>query len=331
MMDMTFRDILRQSPASPAPMCGITDRGTRETMRHFGANLVYTHMVSMEGLVRRDRKTMALLDIANEAPPVVVQFFGSRPETAAEAARILEQHGVGVVDLNLGCPARKVVGSNCGSALLKSPLLVGQIVRAVVKAISVPFTVKMRWDVDSDEGAALEVARICEAEGAQAVALHARTRAERYKGRADWSRIAQMKAALSIPVIGNGDIRSPEDAREMVRQSGCDAVMIGRGIIGNPWLVKRCADALDNPNQPIEPWTPSLEDRLEAMRYHAARMVEWKGERYGLIEFRKHAVAYLKGLPNANEVKNAMMHVASLTEMDDLLAQNHEALASVEL
>jgi len=329
-MSMEFKDILRQYPASPAPMCGITDRPTRETLRHFGAGLVYTHMVSMEGLVRNDRKTMALLDIAGEEPPVVVQYFGSRPDIAADAARILEQHGASAVDLNLGCPARKVVGSNSGSALLKDPMLVRDLVRNAVRAISIPFTVKMRWDWDENGSAAVNVAKICEGEGVQAVALHARTRSERYRGRADWDRILRLKEELSIPIIGNGDIRSVKDARRMMEQTGCDAVMIGRGIIGNPWLVGRCIKTALELDEASEDWIPTFDERLEAMRYHAMKMVEWKGERYGLIEFRKHAVAYLKGLPNANAVKSAMMQVASLQQMDELLAANREQLLAVE-
>mgnify|MGYP001091436616 CR=1 FL=1 len=322
---MSFADLLRQWPVMPAPMCGITDRGTRDTLRHYGAGLAYTEMLSMEGLVRKDRKTYALLDIEGEPAPVVVQIFGSRPQSAAEAARILQDRGVAAVDLNMGCPARKVVGNNCGSALLKFPALVADIVKAVVSSISIPFTVKMRWDFEEDGGSALEIARICEAEGAQAVALHARTRAERYRGHSDWSRIAELKSALNIPVIGNGDVRTPADAQAMMRQTGCDGVMIGRGLLGNPWIFQRSMEALQH-DEAAQPWTPSLDERLEAMRYHAGKMAEWKGERYGLIEFRKHAVAYLKGLPNANEVKNAMMHVGSMAEMDRLLEEHRPML-----
>ena len=326
---MLFPELLKKSPVLPAPMCGITDHGTRETLRHFGAGMVYTEMVSMEGLVRRDRKSCSILKFDDEEPPVVVQFYGSRPETASEAAKILQDQGASVIDLNLGCPARKVIGNNCGSALLKDPPLVGRIVHAAVNALSIPFTVKMRWDWDQQSGAAIEVAKICESEGAQAVALHARTKAEAYGGKADWSRIAQLKEHVRIPVIGNGDVRTVEDARQMVRQTGCDGIMIGRGIIGNPWLIERCTRALQHPEEEIEDWSPTLEERLDAMRYHAQQMVQWHGERHGLIEFRKHAVAYLKGLPNANTVKNAMMHVESLTQMDEVLEQHRSELSAV--
>lgn len=241
---LTIGGVALNSRVVPAPMCNISDRAYRGLTREFGAHLATTQMVAAEGLIRRDENTWRILDIQHEEPPVCVQLLGSDPASLAEAARIVEGEGAAIVDLNMGCPARKVTGNACGSALMKEPNRVAEIVRAVSRAIKVPFTVKMRAGYSEGEFSALGLARICQDEGAQAIALHARTREQGYKGRADWNLIAELKAQLSIPVLGNGDVTSPADAVRMVRETGCDGVMIGRGIIGNPWLLRACEKAL---------------------------------------------------------------------------------------
>ncbi|MCX7016262.1 MAG: tRNA dihydrouridine synthase DusB [Candidatus Sumerlaeota bacterium] len=316
-----FLELLRDSPVLPAPMCGFSDRAARAIAREHGAHLVYTQMVSAEGLVRDDRKTWRLTDIEGEAPPVAVQIFGARPESAAEAARIVEGRGAAVVDFNIGCPARKVVDNEGGSALLRQPERVARIVRAVVAAVSIPFTVKMRWDWDETGRAALEIARICEAEGAAGVCLHARTRAAQYQGRADWARIGELKAALRVPVIGNGDIRTDADALAMMRQTGCDAVMIGRGILGAPWLIGACLRAIQRGEAlGVDGRPATVEERLAIMRRHAQEMVRRRGdEARALREFRKIAAAYLRSLPHSRAMRNELMRVETLEELDKVL------------
>ncbi len=220
-------------------MCGVSDRPWRILAREQGCALTFTQMASAEALIHGDRKTWEILDIEGEEAegPVAIQLFGHVPEILAEAARLLEEAGAAVVDVNMGCPARKVVASRGGSALMREPDLVREILRVLRKAVRGPLTIKIRggWDRYGDE--AFVVGRIAEEEGVDAITIHARTREQAFKGRADWSIIRALKERLRIPVIGNGDINEPDDALRMVEETGCDAVMIGRGILGNPWLL----------------------------------------------------------------------------------------------
>ncbi len=227
-------------PLLPAPMCSYTDRPFRDLLRLLGAHLIYTEMYCSEAIVRGDPKTWSLMDYRGESGPVAVQIFGSRPDLMAESARIAERWGAHVVDLNLGCPAKKIVRGGCGSALAEDPKSALAIVRAMRRVLRVPFTIKMRWQPD---GKSLELARACEGEGVDAVALHARTRAQGYSGVANWDWIARLKDTVNIPVVGNGDVRSVADARRMLARTGCDAVMVGRGMVGNPWLFQEAAQA----------------------------------------------------------------------------------------
>jgi nifR3 family TIM-barrel protein len=215
-------------PLLPAPMCSYTDRPFRDLLRLLGAHLIYTEMYCSEAIVRGDPKTWSLMDYRGESGPVAVQIFGSRPDLMAESARIAERWGAHVVDLNLGCPAKKIVRGGCGSALAEDPKSALAIVRAMRRVLRVPFTIKMRWQPD---GKSLELARACEGEGVDAVALHARTRAQGYSGVANWDWIARLKDTVNIPVVGNGDVRSVADARRMLARTGCDAVMVGRGMV----------------------------------------------------------------------------------------------------
>lgn len=339
----------------PAPMCNITDRSFREILRRMGAHLVYTQMISAEGLLRQDKGTWALLDIDGEAPPVAVQLLGGEPDRLAEAARILEQRGAALVDVNMGCPARKVTGNHCGSALMKDPTRVAAIVRALRHAVSIPVTVKMRAGWDDGEFLAANLARICEEEGADAVALHARTRQQGYRGPADWNLIAAVKQAVTIPVIGNGDITSPAHAVRMIRQTGCDAIMIGRGLIGNPWLMRACERAMADfasgkirhedevpDDQMVELEDAdgrtcvrvpsylidvSLEERFELVLQHTRMMVAAKGERRGILEMRKHSVQYLRGLHGARTFRERLMHIETLDQLETALAEYAEWLA----
>jgi nifR3 family TIM-barrel protein len=337
-------------------MCNISDRPFRGLARVMGADLVFTQMVSAEGLVRNDEGTWRILDIAGEEPPVTVQLLGSHPESLARAAQILEEQGAAIVDLNMGCPARKVTGSNCGSALMRQPALVAQIVRAIRGAIRIPFTVKMRAGWDDRDIAAVELARICEAEGADAVTLHARTRQQGYSGHADWRLIRRLKEALRVPVVGNGDITSPADAIRMFRETGCDAVMIGRGLIGNPWLLRACQRAVgdylagrirDESEVPGDEMVTveeegiarpvrvpyymkevSVEERLSLVLEHTRLMVAAKGERRGVLEMRKHSQHYIRGLRGCKKLRERLMEVETLAGVEDLLREYRDYLAT---
>lgn len=318
-----WRAMLRENPVLPSPMCGISDFPFRSMCREFGAGLVYTQMVSCEGIVRSDAKTLDILDLPSDRskePVLGMQLFGCNPEHLAESARRLESMGAAVVDLNMGCPARKVTASEGGSALLRRPDLVREIFRAMRAALTVPFTAKMRWDWDEGEGAAIGIARIAEEEGVDGLCLHARTREEGYSdGSADWNRIHQLKEAVSIPVVGNGDVRTAAGALAMMRETGCDGVMIGRGVIGSPWVMRDALRAVGEGKAESEDAPMDWETRREIMLRHARLMAESKGEERGLKLFRKHAVAYLKGVQGVKAMRQRMMGVSDLDSLVGVL------------
>ena len=314
----TFRRYLLTCPVVPAPMCGYSDRPFRDLLRSMGAHLVYTEMVSSEAMVRGDPKTWQLMDFRGEAPPVSVQIFGSRAEILAEAAGIAARAGANVIDLNCGCPARKVVGADSGAALLDDPKKLAAVCRAIRRAVDVPFTIKVRW-VEANSRT-LEIARRCETEGIDAIALHARTRRQGYSGTARWEWIARLKETVSIPVIGNGDVVTPDDFFRMRSETGCDAIMVGRGMVGNPWLVEEILSRLASPHPEREVREPSTVERLRLLRLHAQLMYQHRGD-HGLVEFRKHCVGYLKGLRGARAARPELMQVVTLDQLDHIL--NH--------
>jgi nifR3 family TIM-barrel protein len=299
-------------------MSGYGDRAWREIARRMGCALVVVPIVSAEGLARDDVKTSALIDIAGEPPPIAVQLFGARAEPLAEAARRVEALGASAVDLNLGCPARRVVQNEGGAALLRYPDRVARLVAAMRRAVTIPLTVKMRagWDVCGPP--AVEIARIVAAEGADALTVHGRTGRQQFKGAADWQPIAEIKAAVAIPVIGNGDVRTGEDAWRMRRETGCDAVMIGRGALGNPWLLRDALAwlAADGPPHPESLPPPTLPDRIDMLVAHARLMARYRGEPRGIIEFRKHAVHYLKGVRDAKRLKQQLVAATTLAQVE---------------
>lgn len=310
-----------------APMAGITNLPFRLLAKEEGCGLVFSEMVSAIGLIRNGRKTRELLRSDPFERPLAVQLFGSEPEILAEAARIVEGLGADILDINMGCPAKKVLSTGAGSSLLKDPLKIKQIIEGVRKAVTIPFTIKIRSGWDSRFINFLEIGRIAEECGVDAITLHSRTTSQGFGGRSDWSHIAELKRALKIPVIGNGDVKTPEDARMMLDETGCDGVMIGRGAMGNPWIFSRTLRYLKEGTVP-EP--PSEEEVLSAIRRHIEGLVEFTGERGAVREFRKHIGWYTKGLPNSSDFRKTAIHIDNMDDLLDECEAYFETLKSTE-
>ena len=285
-----------------APMAGYSNTSFRKIIKEMGAGLIYAEMVSDKALVYQNEKTFRLLKMSEEERPIAQQIFGSDVSSFVEAAKIVEEKmHPDIIDINMGCPVPKVaIGAQAGSALLKNPDKIYEIVKSVVDAVSIPVTVKIRsgWD-DSSLNAVL-VAKKCETAGASAICVHARTRAQGYSGKANWKIIKEVKENVSIPVIGNGDVTSPILAQKMLDETGCDAVMIGRGVLGNPWLIKECVEYLDN-KVLIDP--PTYEEKILMMKKHFNLLKEDKSLKTALLEIRSNILFYLKGMPNSKEMK----------------------------
>ncbi len=298
-----------------APMAGVTDVSFRRLCKEMGAGLTYTEMVSAKALMYENDNTISLLEIAGNEKPVAVQLFGSDPAILAkEAYNIQEQFDI--IDINMGCPAPKITNNGEGSALMKSPELIEKIVKEVVNAVSVPVTVKIRKGFTKEEVNAIEIAKIAESNGASAVAVHGRTRDQFYSGKADWDIIRAVKESISIPVIGNGDIFTPEAAREMLNYTECDAVMVARGAEGNPWIFKRINHYLKT-GELIN--GPTTDERISLALRHAKMLIENKGEYIGTREMRKHVIWYTKGIPNATKIRNELGRAESIEELEKLL------------
>ena len=301
-----------------APMAGVTDMAFRILCKRQGCGLTYTEMVSAKGLHYKSDNTAVLLEIAEEEKPAAAQVFGSEPDIVAEAARQAEAGGAAIIDINMGCPTPKIVRNGDGSALMKSPVLVGEIVRSTVAAVEVPVTIKIRKGWDEKSVNAVEIASIAAMEGAAAITVHGRTREQFYSGTADWNIIKRVKDAVDIPVIGNGDVITPQDAGRMIEETGCDAVMIGRGAQGNPWIFKRTAEYLRTGELLPE---PDFEQRVLAIMEHMDMVTELKGEGTGVKEMRKHAAWYLKGMPGSAKVKAEIFKLTICSQVKDILSQ----------
>ncbi len=310
-----------------APMAGITNLPFRLIVKEEGCGLVFSEMVSAIGLVRNGRKTQELLRSDSFERPLAVQIFGSEPKILAEAARIVEGLGADIIDINMGCPAKKVVSTGAGSLLLKDPLKIKEIIEAVRASVKIPFTVKIRSGWDSKSVNYLEIGRIAEECGVDAITLHSRTTAQGFGGRSDWSHIAEMKKALKIPVIGNGDVKTPEDAGKMLDETGCDGIMIGRGALGNPWIFSRTLGYLNDGTVP-EP--PSEKDVLSTIKMHIEGLVDFLGEREAVREFRKHIGWYTKGLPHSSDFRKTAIHIDNLDDLLDETEAYFETLESAE-
>ena len=300
-----------------APMAGVTDRAFRQVCRNCGAALTVSEMISTRALLFQDKKTRQLLQLAPNETPGWIQIFGHEPESMAEGAvKALELSGAALLDINMGCPAPKIVRGGDGSALMRDPNQAAAVIRAVVDAVSVPVTVKFRKGWDEESVNYLDFARMVQDSGASAVTLHGRTRTQMYAGQADWDAIAQVKQTLDIPVVANGDVSSPEDAREILAHTGADGVMIGRGALGNPWLFAQC-QAMDDGTE--IPASPELADRLRTARVQIELAREYKGERIAMLEARKHLAWYVKGIRGTKKLKAKISALTSLEQLDELL------------
>jgi nifR3 family TIM-barrel protein len=291
-------------------MAGLTNLPLRILARECGAALTFTEMISVNGLVREGKKTFDLLRRHPGDRPMGIQIFGDDPELLAEGARLVESYGE-LIDINMGCPVRKVVGSGAGSALLREPAKVAAIVRGVRKATSLPLTIKIRTGWGAADNTFLEIGRLAEAEGVDAVTLHPRSRAQMFEGHADWSRIAELKDVLRVPVIGSGDIFTAVDAVAMMQQTGCDGVMVARGGLGNPWLFREALDLLAGK----EPTTPTIAEKRSLALRHLELFVEICGDHVAVREMRKHLSWYAKGMPGAAQFRAMVNHLDDKTAM----------------
>ena len=299
-----------------APMAGVTDLPFRLLCREMGTGLVCSEMVSAKAIYYKNKNTESLLEIHEKERPVSLQLFGSDPELMAEMAKRIEERPFSILDINMGCPVPKVVNNGEGSALMKNPVLVGKIISAVAGAVKKPVTVKIRKGFDEEHVNAAEIARIAQESGAAAVAVHGRTREQYYAGSADWDIIRRVKEALTRPVIGNGDVTGPESAERMLRETGCDAVLIGRAARGNPWIFRELAE-YDRTG--TIPQRPTQEEIRNMMLRHARMQLEFKGEYLGIREMRKHVAWYVKGMKGAAKFRAQINQVESYEELEELL------------
>lgn len=308
-----------------APMAGISNTSYRKIIKEMGAGLIYAEMVSDKALCFSNEKTFDLLKMSEEERPIAQQIFGSDKESFVKAAQIIEEKmRPDIIDINMGCPVPKVaVRAQAGSALLKNPDKVYEIVSSVVKAVNVPVTVKIRSGWDEKNINAVEIAKKCEEAGASAITIHGRTRAQGYSGKADWNIIKQVKEAVKIPVIGNGDVTSCYDAKKMIDETGVDAVMIGRGVLGNPWLIKECVDYLNDGKEPEE---VSFVDKVQMMRKHYELLAQDKCEKLALLEIRSHIIWYLKGMPQSKEIKNKICQSKTTEDMFNIIDEYYNYL-----
>ena len=302
-----------------APMAGVTDLPFRLLCKEQGAGLLCMEMVSAKAILYKNRNTESLLEIDPRENPVSLQLFGSDPEIISTIAHQIEERPFDILDLNMGCPVPKIVNNGEGSALMKNPKLAGEIIRRTVRAIDKPVTVKIRKGFDDEHINAVEMAKIAEDAGAAAVAVHGRTREQFYSGKADWDIIRQEKEAVSIPVIGNGDLLTAEDVIAMEEQTGCDGFMIARGAQGNPWIFRQILHYFETGEHLAK---PTLEEVTQMILRHARMMLEFKGEYIGIREIRKHAAWYTAGYPNSARLRVAINNVESFEALEELLMNN---------
>ncbi len=307
-----------EKTAALAPMASVADKAYRTIAKEFGAAYCVGEMASCKGLCYSDKKTAALLTVTESERPMAVQLFGAEPEFIYKAVRIAEKYKPDIIDINAGCPMPKIVSGGAGCALMRTPELFGKLIDAAVSATDIPVTVKIRKGWDNEHINAVEIALIAEKSGAAAVAVHGRTKEQLYSGKADWDIIKEVKRAVSIPVIGNGDVSSPEDCERMYEYTNCDLVMIGRGSYGRPWLFGQIRDYFDGKSVRPE---PDLDEKLSIMRRHIELLVGDKGERTGMKEARRQAAWYIKGINGAAKFRNLFGCMNKLADLDNLVEQ----------
>lgn len=301
-----------------APMAGISNVSYRQIIKEMGAGLIYTEMISAMGIFYNSKKTIELLKIKKNERPINVQIFGSDIRSFVEAAKYIEKNiKPDLIDINMGCPVPKVaLKSQAGSALLKDVNKIYEIVKSVVENVSIPVTVKIRSGWDEKNINAIEVAKICEAAGASAICIHPRTRAQGYSGLSDWNIIKLVKENVKIPVIGNGDVKTIYDAKRMLDETGCNAIMVGRAALGNPWFIKECVEYIEH-NKIIE--KPSIKEKINIIKKHYKLLKENTSEKQALLEIRSHALWYIKGIKNNKDIKNKIVQAKTEKEFFDIL------------
>ena len=300
-----------------APMAGVSNSAFRVTVKEFGAGLVVCEMISDKGIQQRNKKTLDMLYIDETEHPLSLQIFGGDKETLVEAAKFVEEYTTAdIIDINMGCPVNKVIKAEAGARWLLDPDKVYEMVEAVSSAVNIPVTVKQRIGWDEEHVYAVENALAAEKAGASAVAMHGRTRVQMYEGKANWDVLKEVKKHLTIPFMGNGDVRTPEEAKRMLDYVGCDGVMIGRAALGNPWMIYRTQHYLETGELLEEPHPA---EKIETAKLHLDRLIDLKGEKIGCLEFRQHAAYYLKGAPRATKTRLAVNKATTQVEMNNIL------------
>jgi nifR3 family TIM-barrel protein len=316
-MKLQIKDLTLDNNVFVAPMAGVTDLSYRLILKEFGAGLIYTEMISDKGLLYDNQKTKDMIKISDYEKPIALQLFGSDVESMVNAAILIDKESnCDIIDINMGCPVPKVTKAGSGSKLMTTPKLAKEIVSSIVKVVNKPVSVKFRSGWDHKSINAVSFAKAMEEAGASLIAIHGRTRTDMYSGRVDLDIIKAVKEAVKIPVIGNGDIKSPEDAKMMIEYTNCDGVMIGRGLMGNPWLIKQTVDYLKTGNYEKE---ISIATKKAYLLKHLDNLIKYKGEHIAILEMRTHGAWYVKGLPGATKIKTQIVHAKSVEEIVDII------------